>query len=160
MSQEENIKRGEYLVGIMGCGDCHTPKMMTEQGPAPDMSRLLSGHRADEQLAPIADNSIMQGLCAVQSFTDGGRIGPWGTSFAANLTPHETGLSNWTLENFTKALREGKSKGMDGTRMILPPMPWQNYRVISDEDMGAIWAYLQSIPPVDNVVPQPVPPAG
>ena len=158
-SPEENIKLGHYLVEIMGCNDCHTPKVMTDRGPAPDMSRMLSGHAADEQLAPIADNSILQGY-ALFNMSLTAAVGPWGTSYAANLTPDETGLANWSLEQFGKAMKEGKSKGMDGGRMLLPPMPWQNYRNLTDEDLAAIWAYLQSIPAVNNVVPNPVPPAG
>ncbi|MEO1263298.1 MAG: c-type cytochrome [Bacteroidota bacterium] len=153
------VDRGEYLVGIMGCNDCHTPKIMTKRGPAPDVTRLLSGHRSDEELAPIADQSILQGYALFNMSLTAG-VGLWGTTYAANLTPDETGLADWTLERLGKALREGKAKGMDNGRMLLPPMPWQNYQNLSDEDLSAIWAYLQSIPAVSNVVPVPVPPAG
>lgn len=153
------VKRGEYLVGIMGCNDCHTPKVMTPQGPAPDATRLLSGYPAGEPLAPIADKSILKDYALFNmSLTVG--IGPWGTTYAANLTPDETGLGNWSLDQFKKALREGKAKGLDGGRMLQPPMPWQNYRALSDEDAAAMFAYLKSIPAVKNVVPAPVPPAG
>src|SRR5580765_355411 len=38
------VKRGEYLVTVGGCNDCHTPLKMGPQGPEPDMSRMLSGH--------------------------------------------------------------------------------------------------------------------
>lgn len=60
-TEADDIKRGEYLVQILGCNDCHTPKIMTEKGPVPDPNRLLSGHPADEQLAPIADKGILKG---------------------------------------------------------------------------------------------------
>jgi mono/diheme cytochrome c family protein len=159
MSHEDHVKRGAYLVEIMGCHDCHSPKIMTDQGPAPDPSRLLSGHPADEKLAAIADKKILQNYALFNMGLTAG-IGPWGTSFSANLTPDDTGLGAWTIDQFAKAIREGKSKGMDNTRMLLPPMPWQNLRNISDEDLAAIWAYLQSIPPVKNAVPAPIPPAG
>lgn len=158
-SHEDLVKRGAYLVEIMSCHDCHTPKVMTDQGPAPDPNRLLSGHPADEKLASITDKSVLQNY-ALFNMSLTAAIGPWGTSFAANLTPDETGLGNWTIGQFGKAIREGQSKGMDGTRMLLPPMPWQNLRNISDDDLAAIWAYLQSIPPIENVVPTPIPPAG
>jgi hypothetical protein len=133
--------------------------VMTPQGPAPDPKLLLSGHPASEALPPIADKGILQGYVL---FTMGSTsaTGPWGTSYAANLTPDESGLGNWTLEQFGKALREGKSKGLDNGRMLLPPMPWQNYMNLNDADLMAIWAYLRSIQPVKNVVPVPVPPAG
>lgn len=157
MSHEEQVKRGDYLVGIMGCNDCHTPKVMTEQGPAPDFNRMLSGHPADEKIAPIANKSILRDY-ALFNMSLTAAVGPWGTSYAANLTPDETGLGNWNLEQFEKALKHGKSKGLDNGRMLLPPMPWQNYSLLSNDDLAAIWAYLQSIKPVNNVVPAPVPP--
>lgn len=158
-TEADDIKRGEYLVQTMGCHDCHSPKMMTPQGPVPDPKLLLSGHPANEALPPIADKSILKGYALFTMGTTSA-IGPWGTSFAANLTPDETGIGNWTLEQFGKALREGKSKGLENGRMLLPPMPWQNAQNLSDADLTAIWAYLRSIPPVKNVVPAPVPPAG
>ena len=46
---------------------------------------------------------------------------------------------------------------MDGTRPLLPPMPWQNLVNLSDDDAKAIFTYLKSIKPVKNVVPQPQP---
>ncbi|MCC6723488.1 MAG: diheme cytochrome c-553 [Saprospiraceae bacterium] len=159
VSPEEEVKRGEYLVHILGCNDCHSPKIMTEKGPAPDPKRLRSGHPADEQLAPIADKGILKGY-ALFNMSLTAAVGPWGTNYAANLTPDDTGIGSWTLEQFGKALREGKWKGMDGNRLLNPPMPWQNYVGMSDDDLSAIFAYLKSIPAVKNVVPAPVPPAG
>lgn len=155
----DQVKRGEYLVGILGCNDCHSPKMMTDNGPVPDPKLLLSGFPASEKLAPIADKDILKGY-ALFNMSLTAAVGPWGTNYAANLTPDETGLANWTLEQFGKALRQGKSKGMDNGRMLMPPMPWQNYVNMNDDDLTAIFAYLQSIPTVKNVVPAPVPPAG
>lgn len=159
MSHEEHVKRGAYLVEIMGCNDCHSPKIMTDQGPAPDPNRLLSGHPADEKLAAVADKKVLQSY-VLFNMNSTSATGPWGVSYAANLTPDDTGLGAWTIDQFSKALREGKYKGMDNTRMLLPPMPWPNFRELSNDDLAAIWAYLQSIPPVKNVVPSPIPPAG
>ena len=48
---------------------------------------------------------------------------------------------------------------MDNTRPLLPPMPWTEYRNFPDEDLAAIFAYLKTIKPVDNVVPAPIQPA-
>ncbi len=42
--------RGKYLVTVIGCGDCHTPKIMTERGPVPDMEKFLSGYQAGTEL--------------------------------------------------------------------------------------------------------------
>jgi mono/diheme cytochrome c family protein len=148
------VKRGEYLVGMIGCDDCHTPKMMTPQGPAPDMSRRFMGHPADEPFT-LDDKRKLIEKQHVAVFSPGltAIAGPWGVSYAANLTPDDTGIGNWTEAQFFKAIREGKSKGLDGTRPMLPPMPWQAYRNMSDEDLKAVFAYLKSITPIKNVVP-------
>jgi hypothetical protein len=63
-------------------------------------------------------------------------------------------------ENFRRALKEGKYKGLEGSRSLLPPMPWTNFLSLADEDVKAMFAYLKSIPPVKNVVPMPVSPEG
>ena len=63
----------------------------------------------------------------------------------ANLTPHDTGLKGWTEADFFRALREGKRK--DGTE-ILPQMPWQAYGQMKDVEIKALWAYLQTVPPM------------
>ena len=81
--------------------------------------------------------------------------GPWGISFAANLTPDETGIGSWTFEQFKTAMTQGKYKGMENGRPLLPPMPWFNFTEMKDEDLRAIFAYLKSIKPVKNVVPPP-----
>lgn len=158
VSHEEQVKRGAYLVRIMLCNDCHSPKIMTDQGPQTDPKLMLSGHPSDEKLPPFTDPTVAQNY-ALFSGGSTAVIGPWGTSFAANLTPDDTGLGNWTINNFKKAIREGKLKGLDGSRDLLPPMPWQEIRHATDEDLEAIFAFLQSIPPVKNVVPRPIPPA-
>lgn len=157
-------KRGEYLVSVLGCDDCHTPKMMTPQGPAPDMSRRLMGHPAAE---PFTADAILQKLIAerkVAVFAPGmtAAAGPWGVTYAANLTPDDTGLGAWTEAQFVKALREGKSKGLDGTRPIMPPMPIAVYRNLTDDDLRSMFAYLSTLPKVSNVVPAPAlaPPPG
>ncbi len=154
------IQRGEYLVTLGGCNDCHTPKKMGPHGPVLDESRLLSGQPAHE---PIPE--IPQGVLAPDKWmavTNGhlaAWAGPWGVSFARNLTPDvETGLGSWTEAMFIKTLRTGKQMG-EG-RPILPPMPWENFAKLTDADLKAIFAYLKSLPPVRNSVHDPIPPAG
>jgi mono/diheme cytochrome c family protein len=63
----------------------------------------------------------------------------------ANLTPHETGLKGWSEQDFIRALREGKRK--DGTA-ISTAMPWQAYGQMTDTELKAVWAYLQTVPPL------------
>lgn len=157
-SGQELVERGKYLVEIMGCNDCHSPKKMGEKGPEIIPELALSGFPADRPIIKFEDPLIKEGFGMMYPDLTGA-AGPWGLSFAANLTPHETGLGNWTLEQFTIALKEGKSKGIRTNRMLLPPMPWQNYVEIKDADIKAMFEYLQSITPVDNVVPQPIGPS-
>ena len=84
--------------------------------------------------------------------------GPWGTSFAANLTgDKDTGLGKWTSRTFIDTIRTGRHLGRG--REILPPMPIPVYKNFTDQDLTAIFAYLQSIPAVKNKVPVPRPPA-
>ena len=84
-------------------------------------------------------------------------LGPWGISFAANLTPDTaTGLGAWSEDIFITTLRNGKHMGTG--RDLLPPMPWQFYAGGTDDDIKAIFAYLKTLPPISNRVPQPIPP--
>lgn len=153
----DTVERGRYLVSVIGCGDCHTPKVMGEHGPKLDESRLLSGHPDGGALPPPPAASgpwIATGSWDLTAWS-----GPWGISYTANLTPDEnTGLGIWTEEMFVKALRTGRHMGQ--SRPILPPMPWEFYRHLTDEDLKAIYAYLRTIPPIHNRVPEPVPPGG
>jgi hypothetical protein len=151
------IKRGEYLVTIMGCDDCHSPKVFGPHGPEPDMSRRFSGHPANMPLAKVNTTDSKSWILFNPMLT--AFVGPWGTSYAANLTSDESGIGSWSEKQFIKALREGKLKGMDNTRPMLPPMPWPNFAKASDNDLKAIFAYLKSTKPIDNVVPAPIPPA-
>ncbi|MEO6668754.1 MAG: c-type cytochrome [Ferruginibacter sp.] len=152
ISNDSLIKRGEYLVTISGCDDCHTPKKMGAMGHEPDRSIRLSGYRMNTPL-PRVDTNVIKSGWALANGELTGWAGPWGASFAANLTSDETGIGNWTLSQFKKALREGKWKGMDGNRPLMPPMPWQNYSHFTDEDVASIFAFLKSTKPVKNVEP-------
>jgi mono/diheme cytochrome c family protein len=156
-NEADKLARGKYLVTIAGCNDCHTPWRDGPGGPEPDMSRMLSGH--PESLPISAPATTPSGPWEmVSSPTHTAHSGPWGVSFTANLTPdRETGLGKWTLATFTQAIRTGRHMGRG--RQILPPMPIPMYKHFTDADLAAIFAYLQSIPPVKNRVPEPLPPA-
>jgi len=122
------VQRGEVVAYASGCHDCHTPGALYG---APNFERLLSGSELGWQ-------------------------GPWGVTYARNLTPDpETGIGTWTDEEIVRALRSGVRK--DGSP-IMPPMPWQNFARMSPEDMTALIAYLRSIPPVKHVAPDRVAP--
>ena len=148
------VERGKYLVEVAGCAHCHTPLKMGPQGPEPDAARMYSGHPSNAELPPPPAlppgpwNAITGGMTAW--------AGPWGISYAANLTSDkEMGLGAWDEEMFVAALRTGKHLGMG--RDILPPMP--HYPTASEEDLKAMFAYFMTVPPISNEVPEPAPPA-
>lgn len=151
-----DVARGKYLVTIGGCHDCHTPLKMGPNGPVPDMDRALSGHPEYLKMSEKPDLSGGNwGVVVAPTLT--AWSGPWGTSFTANLTPDkETGLGEWTEQNFMETIRSGKHLGRG--RAILPPMPWFNYAEMTDHDLKSVYAYLRTIPAVKNRVPTPLPP--
>jgi cytochrome c2 len=149
---EDLVKRGEYLVTIASCNDCHSPKEDSPQGPQIIKERMLSGFPAEQTIIEGDPEVLKAGwILFVADLTSAS--GPWGVSFAANITSDQTGIGNWTEENFIRALREGKYKGLENARTLLPPMPWQNIGKAKNEDLQAIFAYLKSTPPVSNIVP-------
>ena len=157
MDTAPSVERGRYLATFGDCSICHTPKVFTDQGPVPDTTRLLSGHRADAQLARVPANVLgPQGWGALANNEFTAWAGPWGVSYAANLTPDATGLGGWTADQFVQALRTGRHMGVG--RPILPPMPWRTVGSLTDQDLRSIFAYLRTIPPVANAVPAPQPP--
>ncbi len=156
-TQEEMIALGKYLVHTSACDDCHTPKIFTEDGRMIlDTTRLLSGHPQDQAVSSLEVSALgMNWIAGNMGLT--AWVGPWGVSYAANLTPDKaTGIGVVTEEMFIKTMRDGKLKGVG--RDLLPPMPWEVYRLKTDEDLKAMYAYLQSIKPIENMVPQPVSP--
>jgi mono/diheme cytochrome c family protein len=113
-------ERGGYISMTSGCGDCHTPGTLFG---APDQSRLLSGSEL-------------------------GWSGPWGTTYARNLTPDSTtGIGTWSEDDIVNTLRTGKRP--DGTD-LRPPMPWQFFAVMHERDIRSLAKYLKSIPPVHH----------
>lgn len=160
--EQSPIERGKYLVTISGCHDCHTPKVMSPSGvPELNMELALSGHPADARYPTWKPEDLQQNNAI--ALTDpmlSSWAGPWGVSFAANLTPDkETGLAEWTEDTFIQAMRTGKHQGQPNGRDILPPMPWPGVAQMTDDDLKAVFAYLHSLPPVKNQVPFPVPPS-
>lgn len=157
LSENEVIKRGEYLVTTIGCGDCHSPKKINEQGvPYQDPELVLSGHPQNLTITDYDKQTSKNWVLFNMHNT--AVVGPWGTSYAANITSDVTGIGNWTEEQFFKAMKEGKYKGIDGTRPLMPPMPWQNYSSMTKEDLRAIFLFLRSTKPVSNLVPSYQPP--
>jgi mono/diheme cytochrome c family protein len=152
---QEQVLRGEYLVNVSGCHDCHSPKVMGPHGPEPDPELMLSGHPSDMPLGDVDVSQVGQWVMFNNHLT--AAIGPWGASFSANITSDPTGIGNWTEEQFFTAIRKGKYKGLEPGRNLMPPMPWHMIAKITDEDLKAIFAYLKTVKPVKNVPPTPMP---
>ncbi|HEV7559339.1 MAG TPA: hypothetical protein VGO00_27880 [Kofleriaceae bacterium] len=153
------MKRGLDLVHAGACNDCHTPMAFDDKlgMPVPRMDRMLSGH---PQGASDPKSTLADGDQAVigPTFTSFGL--PFGVVYAANLTPDKaTGLGGWDAQMFVRAMRTGRHMGLQG-RPVMPPMPWMSLAELADDDLLAIWSYLQTIPAIENRVPDPkVPPA-
>lgn len=109
------VTYGEYLANIAHCMDCHTP-------------------RNDK------------GMSLHDKLGAGGMVfkGPWGESVSRNLTPHATGLKDWSYAQIAKAIREGVDRGGQHYK---PPMAYDFYKTINDADMRALIAYLRSLKP-------------
>jgi mono/diheme cytochrome c family protein len=159
MSRSEQVARGKYLVTIGGCHDCHTPWAVQADGkPGPDLSRALSGHPQQVPITKAAQLDSRGSFSWAGVPTNTAFSGPWGVSFAANLTPDvHTGTGIWTFDIFKNTIRNGRHWGV--ARPLLPPMPWFNYREMTDEDLAAVFAYTRTLKPISNQVQQPLPPA-
>jgi hypothetical protein len=151
------VKRGEQVALSGGCNDCHTPLRMGPKGPEPDMTRMLSGHPEKIVLPPPPP--LTEAWNNVGSATNTAFAGPWGISYSMNLTPDPvSGIGKWREQDFVQTIKTGKHFGTG--RPIQPPMPWEAYRHLSESDLKALFAYLKSIPPISNRVPDYVPPKG
>jgi mono/diheme cytochrome c family protein len=152
-AEAPSAQRGEYLVTAAGCNDCHTPLKMGPNGPERDYSRRLSGHPADLVMPEPPPTTEAWNVNVGATMT--AWHGPWGTTYTANLTPDdETGLGTWDQQTFIDTIRNGRHMGKG--RPIMPPMPIDMIRTYTDEDLASIYLYLQSIPAVNNPVPENV----
>jgi mono/diheme cytochrome c family protein len=139
-NRSDLVSRGRYFVDhVAACGDCHTPR---KADGTLDLSKYLAG-----STEPFAD------VVADDAGPDGGL----GKIYARNLTPDmETGLGKWTDEQIKKAFLDGID---DEGKPLFPIMPYYVLHNMTSEDADAIVAYLRSINPVNNKIPnsEPVP---
>jgi mono/diheme cytochrome c family protein len=127
------VRRGEYLVELLGCGACHTDGALDG---VPDFDRALAGSRIG-----IAYSNPL------------GTDNP-GVIYPSNLTPdEETGIGAWSDIQIERAIRAGLARHAGKQ---IAAMPWQGYAKLTQEDMTAIVAYLRSIKPVSHKVPDEV----
>jgi mono/diheme cytochrome c family protein len=127
------VSRGRYLVGLLGCGSCHTDGALVGD---PNPERLLAGSDT--------------GIAYTSPFVDSNP----GIVYPPNLTSDmATGLGSWTMERLVTMIRVGTT---EHSARSLPVMPWPAYSSITREDALAIAAYLKSLPPVSHQVPRNV----
>jgi len=159
LSHADLLDRGKYIVTTGLCNDCHSPKIITPAGPVVDSTKLLSGHPAGSPLPPIDKKTFKPGYWILDGPDLTSFAGPWGISFTANITSDSaTGIGAWREDEFISAMRTGKHLGQPGGRPIMPPMPWYYIAKYNDEDLKAMYTYLESLPPINNKVPTPIPP--
>jgi len=125
----ERVARGRYMVNaVYGCLACHSERDQKAEG-----------------MPALADK-----VGAGTVFGEGSELP--GRIIAPNLTPDkETGAGNWTDDMLARAIREGI--GHDG-RTLFPVMPYGNYREMPDEELASAIAYLRTLAPVKNSLPQ------
>ncbi|MBK8502479.1 MAG: diheme cytochrome c-553 [Saprospiraceae bacterium] len=116
----EKVKRGEYLVNAIGCDECHSPKRFGPQGPEIIPELRLSGFPHDAVLPSIDTGTVNKGWALFAPDLTSA-VGLWGQSYAANLTPDETGTGNWTEDQFLTAIKKGKFKGLENGRDLCHP---------------------------------------
>lgn len=156
---ESQVAWGKHLVTIGGCNDCHTPKKMGPNGPEDNLDLALSGHPSQLPLPDVNRKEVESKGFAVFGPTFTSYIGPWGISYASNITSDSTsGIGTWTFEQFKNVFTLGKYWGAPKGRDLLPPMPWQNVGQMTDDELEAVFTYLQTTKPIHNVVPPPHPP--
>ncbi|MEX0962853.1 MAG: hypothetical protein WDZ52_02265 [Pseudohongiellaceae bacterium] len=130
----EQLQRGRYMVGLLGCGSCHTDGALVGNV---NQNRLLAG----------SSTGIAYSSPFVDDFP--------GVVYPPNLTPDlETGLGSWTMNRLVQMVRVGTT---DHSSRSLPVMPWPAFVNITEDDAFAIAAYLKSLPPVSHQVPSNVP---
>jgi hypothetical protein len=158
LTGDKLIGRGNYLVSSIGCHDCHSPKKMGPNGPEDIEELMFSGYQSADQLPPIS-KKVMDNGWLLLTMNLNAAVGPWGIAYAANLTSDPTGIGSWPEENFVRAIKQGKYKGIEGGRPLAPIMPWINFAKLTDDDIKAMFAYFISTKPVHNVVPLAIAPA-
>jgi mono/diheme cytochrome c family protein len=121
------VERGRYLANsVMSCMDCHSKRDVTEYSmPMVQSTRGQGGERFDQTM------------------------GFPGVFYSANITP--AGISSWTDGEIYRAITTGVRKN---GKPIFPVMPYHAYGFANPEDVKSVIAYLRSLQPIDNVVPQ------
>ncbi|RYD83338.1 MAG: cytochrome c [Sphingobacteriales bacterium] len=120
-NKNDKVAYGKYLIDIIGCYDCHSANIMKT-----------------DKLNPEKSKGYMGGGTKMLS-ADGSKI------VTSNLTFHETGLANYTVQDFGRAVRQGINKENKVLRY-----PMRMFTDLNDDDIEAIYTYLKTVPPINN----------
>jgi mono/diheme cytochrome c family protein len=124
----DTVNYGKYLVNAAGCAECHTPAKMGQIIE----EKMFSGGRYFEM--------------------------PNGAIISKNITPDkQTGIGSWTEEEFVNRFKAFENSDHYSAEGLKPGdfntiMPWANYAKMTNEDLAAIYAYLQTVQPIPNKV--------
>lgn len=119
----DEVAWGKYLAQNLDCYSCHSADFKTNNFLAPEQS---AGYFGGGNPTLNLEGEIV---------------------LTSNLTPHESGIGNWTEAQFLKAVKSGIVEG--GPKLRYPMAP---YALLSDQEVSAIFAYLKTIPPIENEV--------
>lgn len=124
---EARLERGKYLVEhVTVCTDCHSTRDWTKfSGPVTPGTEGMGGFTLDE------------------SFGLPGKI------TSKNITP--AALNTWSDGEIIRAITTGVTKDND---VLFPIMPFMNYNNLSKEDLYSIVAYIKSLKPIENEIPE------
>lgn len=124
--KSDQVAYGAYITNAAACVECHTP---------------------------VKNGQLIEDL-----FFSGGRefAMPGGTVVSSNLTPDKTGLGGWTVEQFVYTFKQYQDSTWKSPHLALTDhntlMPWIMYSTMTEEDLSAVFAYLQTLKPVERTV--------
>ena len=136
------------VVGALAIGWLLFPRgFLPRIDGAPVVSATTQTIARGEYLARAGDCVACHTMPSAKAFAGGRAMAtPFGDLFVPNITPDdETGIGLWTSDDFYRMMHTGVSR--DGTLMY-PAMPFASYTKVTREDSDAIFAYLQSVPPI------------
>lgn len=120
----DKVALGKYYVHSLDCFGCHSASFETMNVLEPEKTAGYLGG-GNQSLKDLEGNQVV----------------------SSNLTPHKTGIGNWTEQKFINAVRHGLVEGEPALRYPMIPYP-----ELTEYEASAIFAYLRSVPPIENTI--------
>jgi len=134
------------------------PQPVTQPVPPPNLTDPV---KRGEYLVQMADcvtchSPMVKGQTNLAlAFGGGFRLkGPWGDVTGPNITQDPSGIPYYDEQLFLQVMRTGYVKA----RKLNPVMPWYDFRILTDDDLKAIFAYVRTLPPMKHRVDNTEPP--